>query len=409
MDPLSRAAAEAADAADPLAAYRDRFVHEDERIYLDGNSLGRLPVATRDRLAAMAAEWGERLVGGWPDWIDAPVRTGDLVAELIGAAPGEVVVCDSTTVNLFKLVEAALDARGGGAAVVTDRGNFPTDRYVLEGIAARRGLELRLFDGEPEAATLPCGPGDVVVLSLVGYRTGALADLAALQAAARERGATLVWDLSHAAGAVPVDLRGAGAELAVGCTYKYLNAGPGAPAYLCVAAELQQTLLSPIWGWFGQREQFAMERDYDPEPDIRRFLAGTPPILGLAAVEEGVRLTAEAGIGELHAKAIELTQLIVSLHDAWLAPLGFELVSPRDPARRGSHVSLQHPRAWQITRALIERADVIPDFRGPDSVRLGVAPLYTRHVDVWDALDRLRGLVESGEHETVDATPGRVT
>jgi kynureninase len=409
MDPLSRAAAEAADATDPLAAYRDRFVHEDERIYLDGNSLGRLPVATRDRLAAMAAEWGERLVGGWPDWIDAPVRTGDLVAELIGAAPGEVVVCDSTTVNLFKLVEAALDARGGGAAVVTDRGNFPTDRYVLEGIAARRGLELRLFDGEPEAATLPCGPGDVVVLSLVGYRTGALADLAALQAAARERGATLVWDLSHAAGAVPVDLRGAGAELAVGCTYKYLNAGPGAPAYLCVAAELQQTLLSPIWGWFGQREQFAMERDYDPEPDIRRFLAGTPPILGLAAVEEGVRLTAEAGIGELHAKAIELTQLIVALHDAWLRPLGFELVSPRDPARRGSHVSLQHPRAWQITRALIERADVIPDFRGPDSVRLGVAPLYTRHVDVWDALDRLRGLVESGEHETVDATPGRVT
>jgi kynureninase len=410
MDPLSRAAAEAADAADPLAAYRDRFVHEDERIYLDGNSLGRLPVATRDRLAAMAAEWGERLVGGWPDWIDAPVRTGDLIGGLIGAAPGEVVVCDSTTVNLFKLVEAALDARaGGGGALVTDRGNFPTDRYVLEGIAARRGLELRLFDGEPEAATLPCGRGDVVVLSLVGYRTGALADLAALQAVARERGATLIWDLSHAAGAVPVDLRGAGAELAVGCTYKYLNAGPGAPAYLYVAAGLQQMFRSPIWGWFGQREQFAMERGYDPEPDIRRFLAGTPPILGLAAVEEGARLTAQAGIAALHAKAIELTELIVALHDARLAPLGFDLASPRDPDRRGSHVSLRHQRAWQITRALIERADVIPDFRGPDSVRLGVAPLYTRHVDVWDALDRLRGLVERGEHQAVDATPGRVT
>ena len=280
---------------------------------------------------------------------------------------------------------------------------------MLEGIAAGRGLELRLFDGEPEAATLPCGRGDVVVLSHVGYRTGALADLAALQAAARERGATLIWDLSHSAGAVPVDLRGAGAELAVGCTYKYLNAGPGAPAYLYVAAALQDRLRSPIWGWFGQREQFAMERAYDPEPDIRRFLAGTPPILGLAAVEEGVRLTAAAGVAALHAKAIELTELIVALHDAWLAPLGFELASPRDPRRRGSHVSLDHPDAWRITRALIEQASVIPDFRSPDSVRLGVAPLYTRHVDVWDALDRLRGLVERGEHEAVDPTPGRVT
>ena len=408
VDPLSRAAAEAADAADPLAAHRGSFVHADERIYLDGNSLGRLPVATRDRLVALAGDWGERLVGGWHDWIDAPTRTGDLIAQVIGAGAGEVVACDSTTVNLFKLVGAALEARGGGA-LVTDRGNFPTDRYVLEGIAAQRGLELRLFDGEPEAATLPCGEGDVVVLSHVGYRSGALADLGALQAAAHERGATLIWDLSHSAGAVPVDLRAAGAELAVGCTYKYLNAGPGAPAYLYVAAGLQETLRSPIWGWFAQREQFAMERDFDPEPGIRRFLAGTPPILGLAAVEEGVRLTARAGIGALRAKSIELTELIVALHDAWLAPLGFELASPRDPARRGSHVSLRHPRAWQITRALIERAGVIPDFRGPDSVRLGVAPLYTRHVDAWDALDRLRGLVERGEHEAVDPTPGRVT
>jgi kynureninase len=406
VDPLSRAAAAAADASDPLAGYRDRFVHEDERIYMDGNSLGRLPVATRERLAAMASEWGERLVAGWPDWIDAPVRAGDLIGGVIGARPGEVIACDSTTVNLFKLVGAVLD---GGGALVTDRGNFPTDRYVLEGIAAREGRELRLFDGEPEPATLPCGAGDVVVLSHVGYRTGKLADLAALQAAARERGATVIWDLSHSAGAVPVDLGGAGAELAVGCTYKYLNAGPGAPAYLYVAERLHGTLRSPIWGWFGQREQFAMERDYDPEPDIRRFLAGTPPILGLAAVEEGVRLTAEAGIGALHAKATRLTELIVALHDAWLAPLGFELASPREPAQRGSHVSLRHPSAWQITRALIDRADVIPDFRGPDSVRLGVAPLYTRHVDVWDALDRLRALVERGEHEQVDPTPGRVT
>jgi kynureninase len=208
---------------------------------------------------------------------------------------------------------------------------------------------------------------------------------------------------------VPVDLRASGAELAVGCTYKYLNAGPGAPGYLYVASALQAELRSPIWGWFGQHDQFAMERDYDPEPSIRRFLAGTPPILGLAAVEEGIRITAEAGIGALHAKAVALTDLVVALHDAWLAPLGFELATPRDPARRGSHVALRHPHAWQITRALIERAGVVPDFRGPDTVRLGVAPLYTRHVDVWDALDRLRDLVARREHEAFDPSPGRVT
>jgi len=258
VDPLSRTDAEAADAVDPLAGFRARFthlaapggtgVHDDpDLIYLDGNSLGRLPVATRDRLAALTTEWGERLVSGWPDWIDAPLRAGDVIAEVVGADRGEVVVCDSTTVNLFKLAGAVLDARGPGA-LVTDRANFPTDRYVLEGIAAQRGLDLRLFDGEPDAATLQCDRGDVVVLSHVGYRSGALADLPALQAAADARGATLIWDLSHSAGAVPVDLGAAGAELAVGCTYKYLNAGPGAPAYLYVATELQDRLRSPIWG-----------------------------------------------------------------------------------------------------------------------------------------------------------------
>jgi kynureninase len=402
----TRADAEAADAADPLASFRERFVADAAGvIYLDGNSLGRLPAATRDRLAAATADWAERLVGGWHDWIDAPVRAGDLLAPLIGAASGEVVVCDSTTVNLYKLVGATATA----GALVTDRGNFPTDRYVLEGIAAQRGLELRLFDGIPDPATLPCEAGDVVVLSHVDYRTGALADLAALQAAARDRGATLIWDLCHSAGAVPVDLGAAGAELAVGCTYKYLNAGPGAPAYLFVAAPLHERLRSPIQGWFGQRDQFAMERAYDPEPTIRRFLAGTPPILGIAAVEEGVRITAEAGIGALHRKAIALTELIVALHDAWLAPLGFELATPREPERRGSHVALRHPQAWQITRALIERAGVVPDFRGPDAVRLGVAPLYTRHVDVWDALARLRDLVAREEHEQIPAARGRVT
>ena len=403
-DPLSRAAAEAADAADPLAPFRSRFVADEAGVlYLDGNSLGRLPVATRDRLAAVTAEWGERLVGGWPDWIDAPVTAGDAIATVIGARPGEVLACDSTTVNLHKLVGAALEARRPQVLVV-DRDEFPTDRYVLEGYAQRDRLPLRSNAGEPQLER-----GDLAVLSHVNYRTGALRDLAALQARADAAGATMIWDLSHSAGAVPVDLHAAGAELAVGCTYKYLNAGPGAPGYLYVREDLQDGLRSPIQGWFGQAEQFAMERGYTPHAGIRRFLAGTPPILGLAAVEEGARLTAEAGIDRLRAKAGALTERMIALHDAWLVPLGFGLATPRAAAARGSHVAITHPQAWQITRALIERAGVVPDFRGPDAIRLGVAPLYTRHVDVHDALQRLRDLVALGAHRKLDPTPGRVT
>jgi kynureninase len=402
---VTRAEAAALDAADPLAAFRERFVLTGpERIYLDGNSLGRLPLATRDRLRELADQWGDVLVSGWPEWIDAPARVGDRLAEgVLGAAPGEVIVGDSTTVNLYKLCSAALDLRAG--ALVTNRDNFPTDRYVLEGLAAQRGLELRLVDdldaGLPGAA--------VVVASHVDYRTGEIADMRGLTDRARQHGARVVWDLSHSAGAVPVDLHGAGAELAVGCTYKYLNAGPGAPAFLYVARELQGAVRSPIWGWFGQRDQFAMERPYDPVDGVGRFLAGTPPILELAAVESGVALTVEAGVDRLYAKATALCELIVALHDAWLAPLGFTLGSPRDPARRGSHVSVRHEEAWPICRALIERAKVVPDFRGPDSIRLGVAPLYTRFADVWDALDRLRGLVERGEQRWVSPTRARVT
>jgi kynureninase len=402
---LTREDLAARDAADPLAGFRDRFVISDpHRIYLDGNSLGRLPVATRDRLRDLVEEWGERLVSGWPDWIDAPARVGDALArDILGAGPGEVVVGDSTTVSLYKLCSAALDL--GEGALVTNRDNFPTDRYVLEGLAAQRGLELRIVD---DLAAALDGAA-VVLVSHVDYRTGEIADLAGLTEAARRHGARIVWDLCHSAGAIPIDLHAAGVELAVGCTYKYLNAGPGAPAFLYVARELQPRLRSPIWGWFGQRDQFAMGQGYDPVEGVGRFLAGTPPILELAAVEEGVRVTAEAGVDRLRAKSVELCELIVALHDAWLAPLGFSLGSPRDPDRRGSHVSLRHPDAWPICRALIERAAVVPDFREPDSIRLGVAPLYTRFVDVYDALDRLRGIVERGEHRLVDVARSRVT
>ena len=386
-------------------AFRDRFVLADDRIYLDGNSLGRLPVATRDRLAALAAEWGEQLVSGWPRWIDAPVTAGDALAEVIGARPGEVLACDSTTVNLYKLAGAAIAARSAGRAGRRPRTSSPPTATCSRASPRSSGLPLRLDDDEPRA---PGGrPARALPRQLPHRRPARPRRRSRPRADAV--GARVIWDLSHSAGAVPVGLRAAGAQLAVGCTYKYLNAGPGAPGYLYVREDLQDGLRSPIQGWFGQTDQFAMERGYEPHAGIRRFLAGTPPILGLAAVEEGAKLTAEAGVAALHAKAIALTERLIALHDDWLAPLGFELGSPRDPARRGSHVSLRHREAWPITRALIERAGVVPDFRGPDSVRLGIAPLYTRHVDVHDALQRLRDLVALGAHREFDATPGRVT
>jgi kynureninase len=406
---IEREAALEADAADPLSPFRDRFeIGDGDRIYLDGNSLGRLPLATRERLASMVDEWGERLVSGWPRWIDDPARVGDLLGErLLGADAGEVVVCDSTTVNLYKLCGALLAGREPPRALITPRGEFPTDRYVLEGLSARHGLELRFVDVDLEA-TIPEGPS-LVVLSQVSYRSGALADVAATEALAAERGATVIWDLSHSAGAVPVGLRAAGARLAVGCSYKYLNGGPGAPGWLYVAAELQDELRSPIQGWFSQAEQFRMERPYEPAAGVARFLAGTPTILGIAAVEEGVKVVAEAGITALRAKSIAQTELARELFEAWLRPLGFTLETPADPAQRGSHLCLGHADAWPICRALDERANVVVDFRDPDAIRLGIAPLYTRFADVWDACDRIRRLVEAGEHRGFGAERGRVT
>jgi kynureninase len=405
MAAVARAHAEALDAADPLAGFRDRFVLEDgDRIYVDGNSLGRLPRKTAELLAARVEEWGSRLVTAWPDWIDLPLEVGDVLAPLVGARPGEVLVADSTTVNLYKLAHAALDVREG--AVVARAGDFPTDRYVLQGLAAQRDRELRLVDDVRSALAPPVA---LVCLSHVDFRTGALEDLAGVTAAAHEAGALALWDLSHSAGAVPVGLGAAGADLAVGCTYKYLNAGPGAPAFLYVRSDLQERLRSPIWGWFAQREQFAMGPEYDPVAGIGRFQAGTPSVLGLAAVEAGARLLAEAGSERLREKSIALTSLAVDLHDAWLAPLGFELGTPRRPDQRGAHVSLRHPDGWRICRALIERANVIPDFRGPDSIRYGLPPVYTRFVDAWDAVDRLRRLVEEGAHLQVEHGTARVT
>lgn len=417
---LSREAAIARDAADPLASFRARFAaHRDPQlIYLDGNSLGRLPTATVDRLLHVTREqWGDGLVRSWQHWIDVPTRVGDLIgAQLLGAAPGQVVVSDSTTVNLYKLAAAAVDARPDRRVVVTDDDNFPTDRYVLEGLAAQRGLELRtvhsdIDEGLSSQALAAAMDGDTALVSLshVAYRSGALLDMTTVNELVRGAGALMLWDLCHSAGSVPIHLDATGTDLAVGCTYKYLNGGPGAPAFLYVRGDLQPRLRQPIWGWFGQRDQFAMGPRYDPPDDISRFLTGTPDVLGTAAVEEGTRILAEAGVEALREKGTALTGYLIDLADAWLAPLGFTVASPRAADRRGAHVTLHHPDAWRISQALIEHAKVVPDYRTPDRLRLGPAPLTTGYADVWDALDRLRDLVEKGQHESYGAEPARVT
>lgn len=417
-DPTDRDTAIALDAADPLAPFRDRFVLGDpELVYLDGNSLGRLPASTPDRLArAVVEEWGGDLIRGWSRWVELATEVGDLIGvRLLGAHPGEVAVADSTTVNLYKLAVAALDARPDRTAIVTDDDNFPTDRYVLQGLAAQRGVELRVLHTDLDAAIDPAavaaavdGEVALVTFSHVAYRSGALADLPAITALAHDAGALMLWDLSHSGGSVPVGLAEAGVDLAVGCGYKYLNGGPGAPAYLYVRSGLHETLRQPIWGWFGQRDQFAMGGRYDPVPGIGRFGTGTPPVLATYALAEGAALVAEAGIDRLRAKGVRQTNYLIELADAWLAPLGFTVASPRSAAHRGSHVSLAHPHAWQICQALID-AGVIPDYRVPDRLRLGPAPLYTRYVDVHEGVRRLRDLVRAGTHERYPTRPDRVT
>ena len=398
---MKRSDAEALDAADPLAAFRDRFVIPDsERIYLDGNSLGRLSIDVRDAMDRITDDWATRAVEGWSDWIELPTRVGDRLGSVaLGAGPGEVLLADSVTVNLFKMAHAAADHRDG--PIVTDAGNFPTDRYVLEGVARQRGRQY--VEAPTVQDAVQAAAGGVLCLSHVDYRSGALLDMAALTGATD---ALVIWDLSHSAGAVEVDL--SDADLAVGCTYKYLNAGPGAPAFLYVRRDLQAEFRSPIQGWFGRRDQFTMGAGFEPANGIERFAAGTPSIAGLAAVDASLGLIEEAEIGRLAAKGRALGQLAITLADEVLAPLGFAVASPRED-RRGAHVALRHPDAWPICRALIERASVVPDFRQPDILRLGFSPMTTRFVDVSDALDRLRAVVEHGEHLAVEAAPRRVT
>ncbi|NEA53184.1 kynureninase [Streptomyces sp. SID13666] len=416
---IPRAAAEELDAADPLAAFRERFVIADpELIYLDGNSLGRMPTATPDHLRAVVEQgWGEGLVRSWQDWIDWGSRLGDRLAEhVLGARSGEVVVSDSTSVNLYKLAGAALEAAPGRGTVLMDAEDFPTNRYVLQGLAAQRGLRLHQvpsdLDGGIDLDRLRSALDQdvaLVVLSLVSYRSGALLDMARVNELARSVGTRVLWDLSHAAGAVPVELAATGAELAVGCTYKYLNGGPGSPAYLYVRREVQTQLRQPIWGWFGQRDQFRMGPSYDPVPGIERFLVSTPPLLSLAAIDPGLTLVEQAGVAQIRAKGLLLSQLVADLAAAWLTPLGFGPASPPAAEQRGSHVSLHHPDAWRICQTLAADAKVISDYRTPDRLRLGPSPLYTRYTEIWDAMDRLREVAERRTYLSRPAGLARVT
>jgi kynureninase len=398
---VTRADAEALDAADPLAGYRDEFVISDESIYFDGNSLGRLPKASVARVRqVLEDDWGTSLIRSWTDrWMDLPTRIGNLIGtELLGSATDEVIAGDSTTVALYKVISACLDARPDRRTILIEQANFPTDRYVVESLAAQRSLDIRWLPETPvsgvttaQVAAATDSTVAVAVLSHVDYRSAALLDLPGITAAVHDVGALMVWDLCHSVGVVPIDLQEADVDAAVGCTYKYLNGGPGAPAFTYVRRSRQAELKQPIWGWWSRQEMFEMAQGYQPQAGIKAWLTGTPAILSMAAVEPGVAMVARAGLPALRAKSKALTDFAVRVYDEQLAPLGFGLTSPRNADLRGSHVTVSHPEAKALTLRLVERG-VIPDFRHPDGIRLGLAPLTTRYVDVFDGLGVLTEL-----------------
>lgn len=389
------------DAADPLSAYRDRFVLPKEVIYLDGNSLGMLPKATPARLAEVVGrEWGQDLIRSWnsADWISMPQRVGGKIAPLIGAQPHQVIACDSVSVNLFKLISAALAMRPERKVILSEPGNFPTDLYMIEGLEQQGLAERRLAPRERIAEALDDSVA-LLMLTHAHYKTGELFDMAALTRAAHEAGALVLWDLSHSGGALPLGLDACQADFAVGCGYKYFNGGPGAPAYAYVAERHLAATRQPLTGWFGHRAPFAFSDDYEAAPGIEKLLCGTPPILGLAALEVGVDLIAEIGVERLYAKSQALSEFFRECLSE--RGLELELVSPTDPAKRGSQLSFRHPEAYALSQALIARG-VIGDFRDPDILRFGFAPAYLRFADMAEAARHLAEVFASGEWQRKD-------
>ena len=395
----------ALDRADRLAPLRDEFLEADGVVaYLDGNSLGRPLRITAQRMSAFVTDaWGSRLIRAWGEgWMDAPTIFGDRIARItLGAAPGQTVVGDSTTVLLYKLLRAAVDARPGRDVIVADTQNFPSDRFIVEGIAAERELQVRWLDPDPCVCVTEAELGEllddrvaVVLLSHVAFRSGAIAEMPAITSAVHDAGALMLWDLCHSAGAVELELDRDDVDLAVGCTYKYLNGGPGAPAFAYVAARLQDQLRQPIQGWMGAADPFAMSPSFEPAPGIRRFISGTPPIVGMLPMTDMLALISRAGMPAVREKSLALTAFAIEFADERLAPLGVSVASPRQSDRRGSHVMLEHPAFEQLLGRLWQRG-VIPDFRPPQGLRIGLSPLSTSFAEVARGLEEVELLLRA--------------
>lgn len=417
------------DAKDPLAKFRERFVFTDPDVcYLDGNSLGRLPKKTIETINDFLVNgWGTKIVDGWGEWIDKAETTGDLIGRAaLGAAPGQTLAMDTTSVNFYRLVRAAISARPGRKTIITDEANFPTDRYIMQGIAEELGLNLVVIPNDLQEHS----PGEsfsdelitpeilkpylnedvaLVTISVVAYRSGALHNIEELTDLVRSHGALMVWDASHAVGAVDMQFDKDGVDLAVGCTYKYGNSGPGSPAWLYVNKRIQSELRMPIQGWFAQRNQFLMGSRFDQIEGMRGFQIASPSIIGLLCIDEGFGMIEEASIALINAKASRGTDMMIKLFDQWLAPLGYELVTPRDSKSRGGHVTIYHPDAAQIARGLRDHMKVIPDYRAPNSIRLAISPLATSYVEVFEGFERIRDYTKSGKYKDLDLSNVKVS
>jgi kynureninase len=412
------------DKKDPLAHFKSKFVIGDpEMCYLDGNSLGRLPKATVTAINDfMTKEWGPEVVTGWAHWVDEAQPTGDLLGDAaLGAAAGQVLVCDTTSVNFYQLCLAAIHARPGRKTIITDAANFPTDRYILDGIAKQFGLKLVIIDNEDSAIAeheritpevlAPYLNEDValVTLEIIQYRSGARTDIKSITDQVRAVGGLVVWDASHAVGAIELNLDANGVDLCVGCTYKYGNSGPGSPAWLYVSKRIQNQLQVPIQGWFAQEAQFEMGPVFERSQTIRGFQIASPSLMGIRCVQTAFSMIKEADIAAIAHKAAVGTQMMIELYDEWLAPLGMVLSTPRDAQERGGHISLVHPDAAQICVGLRTLSNVIPDYRTPNSIRLAISPLPTSYVEIWDGFSRMRDLVASGQYKQVQEGGSRVT
>jgi kynureninase len=424
MKVTDRAYALELDKNDPLGDYRSKFVITDPNLcYLDGNSLGRLPHATVKVVGDyLSQEWGNEVVTGWSHWIDEAQVAGDLLGRaVLGAGAEQVLVCDTTSVNFYQLCLAAISARPGRKTIITDAANFPTDRYILDGIAKSHGLNLLIIDNEdPAIADNELITAELlekymsedvalVTFQVIQYRSGARTDIKSITDLARNYGALVVWDASHAAGAIEMNFDANGVDLAVGCTYKYGNAGPGSPAWLYVNKKIQKELQTPIQGWFANEDQFGMGAEFVKAEGIRGFQIASPSIIGIRGVQVSYAMIEEAGINVIASKAAIGTQMMIDLFDEWLAPLGYSLLTSRNPQERGGHIAIGHPDAARICVALRKFANVIPDYRTPNAVRLAISPLATSYVEVWDGMQRIKALTETRQYEKITDMGSRVT